>query len=156
MRQRTKIYFIFSLLFVPLFQISCSKDSSGEPNNLPNADEYITWNINGNKGSLTSSSDSLASARYSSDTHLTGVSPTNQNELYLIFRGNRRTGEFPVTYSDMYINQSTYSAVPNSLQVKVTNYGGVGDYIIGSYAGNVTDATSNTLSISGNFRVKTR
>lgn len=155
-----KVLFKISLTsFISLFSIahtSCSKGSTAQVYDLPNTDQYISWNVNGNKGAFTSPMDSLASARYGIQTHITGASTNNQNGVYFIFSGNRANGIYEISFSDIYINQVTYSALPNSLQATVTKYGSVGDYIIGSYSGNVKDSTSKTIAISGNFKVKTR
>ncbi len=157
MTQLTKTYFIALCLLVLLLCINCSKDSNQQNNDLPNADQYITWSINGDKGSLTSPADSLASARYASDTHLAGSSTSTQDGITIIFRGNRATGTYTATYSDFYIKQKSYSVSSNTLQVMVTKYGNVGDYIEGSYSGKFSDpASANSLPINGNFRLKTR
>ena len=147
-----------TIITVVLFfvNISCSKESDNTENELPNADQYITWNIDGNKGALTSPVDSLASARYATDTHIAGASKNNQNEIYFIFKGNRENGTYRITYSQIYINGSGFSAFSNSLQAIVKTYGNVGDYITGSYFGNVTDSTSKAMTIRGDFKLKTR
>src|SRR5436305_576956 len=83
---------------------SCSKKPDSQPNDLPNTDQYFTWNLNGTKGALLSPSDSLASARYSTDTHLAGTSTTNQDGLEIIFQGDRTPGTFTSTYAETYLN----------------------------------------------------
>ena len=156
MEQFKRYHFIIYFLILPLICIRCSKDNNNQANDLPNADQYITWNINGEKGSMTSPNDSIGSARYATDTHIIGQSTTNQNQFYIIFSGNRDAGTYPVHFADLYINQKTYTESPDPFLVIVTKYGNVDDYIIGSYSGKIKDNSTNLYPINGNFKLKTR
>ncbi len=144
------------LSIITLLYIGCSKSSNNQPDDLPNADQYITWNINDGKGSMTSPNDSIGSARYATDTHIIGQSTTNQNAFYIIFSGNRDAGMYNANFADLYINQKTYTNSSDPLLVTITKYGNVGDYIIGSYSGKIKDTSTNLYPINGNFKLRTR
>ena len=148
----------YCFLLMLVFIIGCSKNSDPETPNLPNADHYITWNIDDNiQGSLTSPYDSLASARYGTETNLVGIATSNKNSFLVQFNGNRSTGMYDVIYAIMWINgKNYYSNGPGFLQVKLSKYGDFDDDIIGSYSGNVKDSMGVLSKINGNFKLKTR
>lgn len=151
----TKTCFVILLCIVAIGSLGCSKGSDSQTNDLPNADQYFTWNLNGSKGALLSPSDSLAAAHFAPHTEMAGESTSKQEGVTIVFGSDGTTGTFTAVYADFTIGNKHYWA-PNTLQVKVTRYGNVGDYLVGSYSGSLPDSTSKLLPISGNFRIKRR
>lgn len=138
--------------------IGCSKSTTPETPNLPNSNQYITWNIDDSiQGSLTSPYDSLASARYGIETNLSGFAPANKNSVLIQFDGNRSTGMYDVLYCIIWVNgKNYYSNRLDFLQVNVSKYGDFGENITGSYSGNIKDSTGVIYKINGNFKFQTR
>lgn len=148
----------YCFLIILVFTIGCSKESAPETPNLPNTDQYITWNIADSiQGSLNSPHDSLASARYGTQTNLVGIATANKNSILIQFDGNRSTGIYDAVYAIMWVNgRNYYLNRPGFLEVKVSKYSDFGENIIGSYSGNIKDSTGALSKISGNFKLKTR
>lgn len=142
----------------------CSKSSDDVATTpaLPNADQYITWNVNNSNGSLQSPNDSIFYQLNSGTTVFLGQTPynaTSQGGVYAAFNGTT-TGSFNFSQLNIYANNHYYVPTATPVQVNVTTYGTLGQYVIGSYSGLVKDSvygqtgTSNTYSIQGNFRIK--
>lgn len=166
MRSKIKIVFAncFLLFTASLFiKAGCSKSNedidSGE---IPEADQYVTWNINNEKGALQSPADSLFGYVNSGSTSIhAGTIYNAPNPIYFsaAFNG-RTTGSFSLTDLNILANGRYYINTSTAVQVTVTTYGNTGQYLIGSYSGSVKDSTGNGQTstaiypINGKFKVK--
>jgi hypothetical protein len=136
----------------------CSKsedDVQADP--PPNADQYVTWNINGNKGYLAAPTDSLWLTTSYGPTVLFGNTAYNAaaNGGFFASVNATASGTFPINYIAIYTNDKYYVTTSTAPQMNIATFGAVGQYVTGSYSGTVKDSTSTaTFPISGNFKIK--
>ena len=165
MRSKTKLVFAncFLLFTASLFiKAGCSKSNEDIDSGIPEADQYVTWNINNAKGVLQSPADSLFGYVNSGSTSIHGGTTYNApNPIYFsaAFSGIT-TGTFSLTDLNILTNGRYYINTSTATQVTVTTYGSTGQYLIGSYSGSVKDSTGNgqtstaVYPIRGIFKVK--
>lgn len=131
---------------------SCSKDNDVD---LPDADQYLTWEVAGKKGAFLHPADSIAAARFSSRTDM-AATDNAASQVYLIINGAVSPGSYRATYQEFSINQTSYLYGPELVMVNIKQYDAVGGYISGSYSGTVKDSLYRSHSISGHFRMRRR
>jgi len=147
------------LLVAPLLmQNVCGKHDDGIDISLPNADEYVTSNTTVVNGNLTSPADSLGVFRTGNRTSLYGMSrPTATTYIEISFDGPQQNGNYLATNFVVVAGGKRYFPAPTPVQVNVTSYGSIGQYIVGVYSGNAKDsATSAIVPVSGFFRIKNK
>lgn len=146
------------LLLIPAFSNAlCNRDNNDVPVPPPAGDQYVTWSISGANGNLSSPPDSIAMIRQGNATIIYGMNSNSRTNFYVGFTGAQSTGTY--SSSDIYIFNGSeyYSQTSTPVQINVTNYGAPGQYITGTYSGNVKDSTTRTtIAISGQFKVKNR
>jgi len=138
----------------------CSKSSDDVDVAPPsNADQYVTWNINGNKGYLATPSDSLYLNTDYGFTLLLGntaYNATNSIGFYASTSG-AAAGTFPANSMVIYTNNKYYVSTATAPQISISTFGTTGQYVSGTYTGVLKDSTStSTYPISGTFKVKRR
>ena len=151
-------YFIKIFLFVLLFQ-SCKKDS-GNDNDLPQTDEYVTWKIDTIDVKLTSP-NMLATFfwdRPSNSTMLGGYYNVTKQNLVFVFAGNKVAGTYYADPRTFLVNNDSlnYFGIDNKpAKIIVSKYGATGDFIMGSFSGSVRDFRGADHWISGYFKIRT-
>ena len=143
------------LFFIPVFIFGVCSKEDGEFK-TPNADQYVTWKISGASGNLQVPSDTLKLDYFGGATSIFGVTPPPGTTSFSIsFTGAQQAGTYAARYSYVITNGKYYVPSATRIQINVTNYGSTGQYVIGNYSGHVKDsATSATMSVSGEFRIK--
>jgi hypothetical protein len=141
------------LLLAPVFMFGmCSTDDDLE---TPTQDEYITWSMTGSNGSLTVPADSLTFNRSGNYTNIYGMRRNHTLHFGVSFEGPQSSGSYPVAYFGIRSNGNEFVPTSTPVQVTVTNYGGPGQYVTGSFAGTVKDSTAGTnKQVNGTFRIK--
>jgi len=138
----------------------CSKSEDDTDVAPPaNADQYVTWNINGTKGYLAGPTDSLWISTSNGPTVFFGNTPytATVNGGFYVAVNATATGSFPMSYISIYTNNKYYVSTSTSPQMNITTFDGVGGYVSGSYTGTIKDSASTaTYPISGTFKVKRR
>ncbi|HVG41747.1 MAG TPA: hypothetical protein VM888_09060 [Chitinophagaceae bacterium] len=161
MKNKLRSVFTCSLLvFAATFfiQAGCSK-SSDEVDTAPppNAEEYVTWNINGNKGYLATPTDSVwVTTSYGPTLFIANTAPTASSSVgFLASTNATTTGTFPLSYITIYTGNKYYVSTSTAPQINIATFGSLGQFVTGSYTGMVKDSMSTaTYSISGNFKIK--
>jgi hypothetical protein len=147
------------VLLAPLFinGVCTKNDDIATPVPLPTADQYVTWRFTNNNGSLSNPPDTLYSERVSNTTQVYGRNANYGSTCLIHFDGQATTGTYPAKYFDIYTNGRYYVQGTSPVQITVTNYGNVGQYLTGTYSGALKDsATSVLTSVSGEFKIKRR
>ena len=145
------------LLLTPiLLHGVCNKENVDVP--PPNADQYVTWKINGASGNLQSPVDSLSFYGMGNSTAIYGsTNPVPTTAFAIAFVGSQQSGTYSADYIYLLSGGKYYVSTAIPLQVSVTTYGTAGQYVIGTYSGNVKDSTTSAIiPVSGEFRIKNR
>lgn len=153
MKTKSNQWKLLFLLFTPFFINGiCNKDD----NELPNADQYVTWTVNGQSGELTTPTDSLDFDRSGNTTSIYGqTKPLPTNNFYISFDGAQTTGTYSSTQCEIIINGNDYGQVSSPVSINVTGYGAAGGYITGTYSGTIVKSSNNTsYNVTGEFRIK--
>ena len=149
-----KLSAIFILCLPVLIQSVCNHND--HPDTTPNSDQYVTWNFQGNAGNLTAANDSLT--LYNSGTFhavyaMTKPSPTAMFSLTWI--GNAQAGTYLVSDYMLLLNGHYYVSTPTPLQLNINSFGTTGQYVEGTYTGNIKDSTTATVyQVNGAFRLR--
>lgn len=119
--------------------------------------EFINYTVNGTSYSLTSPNDQFY-WDYSDSTGvqtnaMAGSNPNQNGYLYLFYKGGTVTGSFlGSTHIGVGATTSNYQGDVN---ITITQYGNVGQFITGTFSGNVTLGTSGPpVPASGSFKVR--
>jgi hypothetical protein len=153
---------MFVLLSALLFLVSCNKD---ETTTGPNSGStgagstYLTFKVNGIAMDLSTSATGYYSTSSSSPGTYITSSPSGftHPELDLGFPG-KTTGTFTETsggwldYTDA--NNVDYYYSPYTCTITVTQYGNVGDYIVGTFTATKHSSNSTATITEGKFSVK--
>ena len=150
-------YWKLLLLFVaPIFVLSsCSKDDDDD---LPNTDEYVTYNIAGQSGAYTAPTDSVIAYRQANETFIS-ASPRagSGGSVFISFEGAAAPGNYPARECGIGLINDYYFQGPTPTMINITAYGAVGSYITGSYSGTLRKSADNTpAAVSGTFRIRRR
>lgn len=119
--------------------------------------EFVNYSINSANYGIMPPSDTLYGNRYDNTTSIAAYS-TAQNDyraIYLGFRGNAAPGTVALDYVNVSGGSSNF--VKNgTLNVNITEYGQVGEYIAGNFTGTLKDTVnaSITAPVTLSFRVK--
>ena len=146
------------LLFVPLLmQNVCGKRDEGDMIIPPNADQYVTWRVNNNSGSLQVPVDSLDYYFSGNSTSVYGMTkPAMSTYFELSFDGPQQNGNYTASNFVVMTGGRYYFSSGSPVAVNVTTYGTAGQYLVGNYSGTVKDSLANTFPVSGLFRIKVR
>lgn len=147
------------LLLIPVFSKAiCNKDNTDAPQPPPpSGDQYVTWSIAGANGNLSSPPDSISMVRQGNATIIYGMNSNNSTNFYVGFTGAQSTGTYSSSDILIFTGGKYYAQTSTPVQINVTNYGAPGQYITGTYSGNVKDSTAGTtLAVSGQFKVKSK
>jgi hypothetical protein len=142
-------------LFIKAGCSKSSDDVGSEP--PPNAEEFITWNINGNKGYLATPADSLYfSTTFGSSVFFGNTAWTAPHSIsFYAIVDAAATGNFPIAQMGIYTNDKYYISTSTPSQISISSFGAAGQFVTGTYTGTLKDSTSkSTYSVSGNFKVK--
>lgn len=141
---------LFSLLAIVL-AVACSKDNSNP------ADEYITWYMTDNNGTLSNPPDSLSMYRWSNETAIYGMSQSGIAYFEITFSGAQSPGVYPASSFLVRVNGKYFVPTASPVQVTVQTYGNAGDYLFGTYVGTAKDSTTSTsVAVRGTFRIKNK
>ena len=150
-------YWKLLLLFVaPIFVLSsCSKDDDDD---LPNTDEYVTYNIAGQSGAYTAPTDSVIAYRQANETFISAsLRNGSGGSVFISFEGAAAPGNYPARECGIGLINDYYFQGPTPTMINITAYGAVGSYIIGSYSGTLRKSADNTpAAVTGSFRIKRR
>ncbi len=141
----------FLLLFSPLFYLACTKEDTPSPV----TEQFVSWTINGVQGRLATPIDSISQFVQGNSTYIYGLTkPTPITAFGVAFEGVK-PGTYPARYYGVFVGGKYYVPTTTPVQVNVTSYGAAGQFIEGTYSGNVKDSvTSVVFPVSGSFRVK--
>lgn len=114
--------------------------------------------MSGASGNLQVPADSLSFYSTGSSTEIYGMTnPTPTTQFTISFDGPQQSGTYPANYFYVLAGGKYYVSTAVPLQVRVTTYGPAGQYVIGTYSGNVKDSTTSAIiPVSGEFRIKHR
>ncbi|MDQ3550072.1 MAG: hypothetical protein M3413_00930 [Bacteroidota bacterium] len=142
------------LLLAPFFiQGVCNKDNEDLEN--PNEDEYVTWNISGANGSLSSTTDSLGFYKQDNSSSMYGMTKTNPRSSFDLSFNGLTKGTYPAEYFNVSADGKNFTSSSTPLQVNISTYGSSGGYVTGTYNGNIQDAaTSAIIAVNGKFHLK--
>jgi hypothetical protein len=145
-----------ALFFVALFIYgTCNKDNDDIV--TPSGDQYLTWRIGTSSGSVSSPPDSVSMARQGNTTIFYGQNAANSANFYVSFSGTQAVGNYSASDFLIYANGKYYVQTSAPLQINVTTYGMAGQYIIGTYSGNIKDSTASAIvAVTGQIKVKNR
>src|SRR5687768_3299449 len=76
---------------------------------LLEAEQYITWQIDGMAGAFVMPEDTVACARFGSQTEMVGYDPDRQDRLNTYFTGNRWAGTYQTNFFDLHVNGTNYN-----------------------------------------------
>jgi hypothetical protein len=145
------------LLFLPLTPLFMNGLCNRSDDDLlppPDTDEYITYSFSGHTGSFTNPPGNIELFIIGGKTAFIGSSPTNGGQFYASFNG-LTSGDYPVVDLSTFLDGNNYVQRGTPLQIKVTEYGGTGGYIIGSYSGTLHDSLSTgSYAVKGQFKIK--
>jgi hypothetical protein len=152
MKRNIQLTGLITLVLSLLIAVTaCNKSDKEEDVSAPNSDQYIYWNFKGSHVALSVPSDTIVATNFTPLTTLTAYSTTNGIAISF---SSMTTGTFVSDYFQIHTNSKDY---PGSVTLNVTEYGTVGNYIVGTYSGNITDSTANqAYAVSGGFRMKRR
>lgn len=133
----------------------CKKDDDDEQIVLPTAEQYITWQIGNTKGEFIVPTDTVTAARSTNFTEILAFSPSNNNSVSFSFNGAQTSGNYNSNLT-MTINGETYLPSNDPIRVTVTQFGNIGDFIVGSYTGELRDDEFKRYAIRGWFKIRLR
>lgn len=117
------------------------------------ANEFINYTFDSTNVSFT---DSLFCSKDTAGvTTITSYKTNNKNKFWLDI--NQSTlGTYPVRFLTVGKDNLSYSASGSAAYVTITEYGSVGNFVAGTFTGNVRLSTNsqNIKPISGSFRIK--
>lgn len=121
------------------------------------ATQYINFSLNGTSFSLVPPADSLTCYRFTDSTFsISGftISGNPYSSVDFSFKGTA-PGTFPLSFLNIFAANVSYRKT-GTMNVSVTEFGAAGQYIAGSFNGNVIrDSTTAPLyPVSGTFRVR--
>lgn len=120
--------------------------------------QYINYNFNGVAISFLPLVDTLTAYKDGNNTTISGrwvALGRDHQSTYFSFVGNGSTGNHNLNY--LYVHkQPNIDYVPNgTITANITEYGSTGQFIAGSFTGNVRDSVTNVISpVQCSFRVK--
>lgn len=123
---------------------------------------FINYTIDGVSYNLASPPDNTSASDSSQGTTsgvttISGNTAQNSQGQYVFFSFNGNTvGSFAL--QSLYLNNPTFmgtaNVTTNPVSVTITEYGGIGGYVAGSFSGSFIDASNVTHTIQCNFRVR--
>ena len=146
---------LLTIVFGLLIIAGCKKDNDEEQVVLPNAEQYVTWQVGTTKGEFIIGVDTISASRIGTLTEIIANSPTTQNFISALFSGNRAPGTYN-SNMNMNINGITYQGSNEPVRVTVNQFGDTGDFITGSYSGELRDADFKRYAVKGYFKIRMR
>lgn len=143
--------FVFGLLIIA----GCKKDNDEEPIILPSAEQYVTWQIGTTKGEFIIGADTISASRFGNLTEIIANSPSTQNFISALFSGNRASGNYNSSMN-MRINGVNYQESNEPVRITVNQFGDTGEFIVGSYSGELRDADYKRYAVKGYFKIRMR
>jgi hypothetical protein len=143
-----------ALLFLvsPLIYLSCTQEDTPSPNAT---EQFVSWTINGVQGRLSTPVDSISQFVQGSSTYIYGLTKPNPITAFGVAFEGIKTGTYPARYYGVFVGGKYFVPSTVPVQVVVTSYGTAGQFIEGTYSGNVKDSVSAVVfPVSGSFRVK--
>ena len=120
----------------------------------PTVTQSLKWTIPNNSATLTVPPGLFDASFFNNETSLSGL--TANDKFVIRFFGPQIPGDYPASKFELYTNNKYFvQTAPFNMIITVTNYGGPGDYIVGSFSGTVRDsASTTTYPVSGDFRLR--
>lgn len=152
MKTNKRISSALLFLFSPLLYLACTQEDNPSPDVT---EQFVSWTINGVQGRLATPVDSISQFVQGNSTYIYGLTkPTPITAFGVAFEGVR-PGTYPARYYGVFVGGKYYVPTTTPVQVVVTAYGAAGQFIEGTYSGNVKDSvTAVVFPVSGSFRVK--
>lgn len=141
------------LAVLPLFALIITACNQTGPVS-PTITQSIQWNIDGTPTTMTVPPGVFSSGYLSNETSIAGL--TADNKFDIRFIGPQVPGTYPASRFVLYSSNKYFvQQFPFDMDITITNYGGPGEYIVGSFNGTVRDSASTaTFPASGTFRLR--
>jgi hypothetical protein len=148
--------FSLFLLISPFFMAGfCSKDDK-LTTAIENNEQYFTYSINGVDGSVSTPKDSLGMTTSNNFTKFQGFTKTSTltANYRMSFTGSS-VGDFQAKECVIYVSGRYFVITPTPINIKISNFGGLGSFVTGSYSGPIKDSTTgNVYNANGQFKIK--
>ncbi|HEX8462171.1 MAG TPA: hypothetical protein VF623_12105, partial [Segetibacter sp.] len=119
--------------------------------------QYINYTVAGGTYAYAPPTDSLSVITSSNVNSISGNTYSNNRSsgINFAFTGTS-TGTFPLSYLNLSVPGLDSAMMQNPISVIITEYGQPGQYIAGSFSGNVTNMAGTAFPIQCTFRVRRR
>jgi hypothetical protein len=133
----------------------CSKEDKLTPV-MENNEQYFTYSINGVDGSVSTPKDSLGMSTTNNLTKFQGFTKTSTlTANYRMSFTASSTGDFQAKECVIYVSGRYFVITATPINIKISNYGGLGSFVTGSYSGQIKDSTSEKVyNTNGQFKIK--
>lgn len=110
--------------------------------------QFINYTLNATNFGFMSPPDSVMFFRNGTSTNMLTGNNFTGNQLMMQYEGTS-TGAFTAKYIEILHGNKLYRSQTGT--VNITQYGNVGDFILGNFSATVTDSTA-TYPVTGNFK----
>ena len=144
------------LLISPFFMAGfCSKDDLPAAV-IENNEQYFTYSINGVDGSVSTPKDSLGMTTSNNFTKFQGFTKTSTlTANYRMSFAGSAVGDFQANECVIYVSGRYFVITPSPINIKISNFGGLGSFVTGTYSGPIKDSTSGKVyNANGQFKIK--
>lgn len=144
------------LLISPFFMAGfCSKEDKLTPV-IENNEQYFTYSINGVDGSVSTPKDSLGMTTSNNFTKFQGFTKTSTlTANYRMSFAGSAVGDFQANECVIYVSGRYFVITPSPINIKISNFGGLGSFVTGTYSGPIKDSTSGKVyNANGQFKIK--
>lgn len=156
MKSAVHLKLVLLLLISPFFMAGfCSKEDKLTPV-MENNEQYFTYSINGVDGSVSTPKDSLGMSTANNFTKFQGLSKTaTLTANYKMSFTGSSVGDFQANECVIYVSGRYFVTTAAPINIKISNYGGLGSFVTGSYSGQIKDSTSGKVyNANGQFKIK--
>lgn len=156
MKSVVHLKLVLLLLISPFFMAGfCSKEDKLTPV-MENNEQYFTYSINGVDGSVSTPKDSLGMSTANNFTKFQGLSKTaTLTANYKMSFTGSSVGDFQANECVIYVSGRYFVSTAAPINIKISNYGGLGSFVTGSYSGQIKDSTSGKVyNANGQFKIK--
>lgn len=159
---KTSLRFHLSIMLplISLLVISCIKNE-GNPASRPASAQYINYSIGGNTINFNLADDSIFCRRNGSEANFMGFKRAFDSASYRYTSFNISSFAAPGTYN---INTGTFIVtrsfnldytMEGTLAVTISEYGGLQEYVAGTFSGNFREFYTNTVTTGTcSFRIR--
>jgi len=156
MKSVVHLKLVLLLLISPFFMAGfCSKEDKLTPV-MENNEQYFTYSINGVDGSVSTPKDSLGMSTANNFTKFQGFTKTaTLTANYKMSFTGSSVGDFQAKECVIYVSGRYFVITPSPINIKISNFGGLGSFVTGTYSGPIKDSTSGKVyNANGQFKIK--